>query len=189
MLLCGPEAKGSHLLYSMGKANRFYYQWWTASSHQQELWRADILKTNADIQSRGWPSEAGAQAGAIIAAKADAILARLIAHVQCTNPDFDYEQWIDEVKAAKGARSTSNPHVSEHRKLTWDVAGKEKWGDVKRDMKKAKNYPPAPETGSTKGHELRKAAAREARAVFEVEYLIAHKAVFTELYHRHSNKK
>jgi hypothetical protein len=55
-------------------------------------------------------------------------------------------------------------------------------------MRKDKDYPPAPETGSSSGHELRKAAAREARATFEVEYLITHKAVFTELHHRHGNK-
>ena len=93
------------------------------------------------------------------------------------------------MKAAKGARSTSTTHVSEHRKLTWDVTGKDKWSDVKRAMRKDKNYPSAPETGVASGHELRKAAARELRAVFEVEYLITHKAVFTELYHRHSSRK
>jgi hypothetical protein len=118
-----------------------------------------------------------------------AILARLLAHVQSTKPDFEYEQWVEEVKAAKGARSRGNTHVSEHRALTWEVVSKDKWSDVKRDMKKDKDYPAAPETGFTSGHELRKAAAREARAAFEVEYLIKHKAVFTELYHRHGNKK
>jgi hypothetical protein len=134
-------------------------------------------------------SEARAAGGATSATKADAILARLIAHVQSTKPDFEYEQWIEEVKAAEGARSRLSSHVSEHRALTWDVVGKEQWGDVKRDMRLDKDYPPAPETGVKSGHELRKAAAREARAAFEVEYLITHKAVFTELYHRHGNKR
>ena len=102
---------------------------------------------------------------------------------------MEYEHWVEEVKAVKSARSTNTVHVSEHRELTCGAKGKQKRNDEKTAMKLSKDYPAPPETGQTKGHELRKAAARDLLDAFEVEYLITHKMVFTEVYHRKHNLK
>ena len=120
MELCGPDEKGSSLLYSLGGADRYYYRWWVVDDDKRRLWREEILKLGKEERLAGAKAGAGASAGKNIAAatvthkaKALAILDRLIVHVKSTKPDLEYEHWVEEVKAAKGARSTNTVHVSE----------------------------------------------------------------------------
>ncbi len=78
--------------------------------------------------------------------------------MKVTIPEFEYEQWVEEVKTDQGARSESHVHVSQYRELTWGVTGKTKWSAVKTAMKLSKDYPENSQTGHTAGHELRKKA-------------------------------
>ncbi len=112
MQLCGLEAKGSNLLYTLGGADKYYYRWWGVDDDQRQRWRKEILKAAAAKGAAGGRAGGGSAVGAVHlpaataashithVTKRDAIFDLLVAHVKQTNPAFQYEDWIAAVRAS-----------------------------------------------------------------------------------------
>ena len=127
MELCEPDAIRPHMLYSLGGGGKFYYKWWTLSSEQQRQWWEEILNTAADSREAGGAAAGGSAAAAthlpaataagslVKQAKSDELLDLLLEHVERTNPAFNYQAWIEEVKAAVESKCRGNAPISAYR--------------------------------------------------------------------------